>query len=74
MADPENRNFWLQFARYSQLALVLPATTVVGLVIGWALAKWLHHDWLEILGLLLGIAAGFVELVRTAMLSSEDPH
>ena len=72
MADRDDRNFWLQFARYSQLALVLPATTVVGLVIGWALAKWLHHDWLLIVGLLLGIAAGFVELVRTAISGSKE--
>lgn len=72
MAGEDNRNFWLQFARYSQLALVLPATTVVGLVIGWALSKWLHHDWLLILGLLLGIAAGFVELVKAAISSSRE--
>jgi len=61
----QDKSFWLQVARYSQLAMVLPMCTVVGLVIGWALGKWLHHEWLEIAGLLLGIAAGFVELVRT---------
>jgi F0F1-type ATP synthase assembly protein I len=71
MADRDDRSFWLQVARYSQLALVLPAATVVGLVIGWALAKWLHREWLEIVGLLLGIAAGFVELVRTVTGSEE---
>jgi F0F1-type ATP synthase assembly protein I len=65
MSSSEERNLWIQIARYSQLALVLPATTVVGLGIGWALARWLHHDWLRVAGLLLGIAAGFVELVRT---------
>jgi F0F1-type ATP synthase assembly protein I len=59
-------------ARYSQLALVLPACTVVGLVIGWALSRWLHHFWLEIAGLLLGIAAGFVELVRTVTSSTDQ--
>jgi F0F1-type ATP synthase assembly protein I len=63
----EDKNLWLQIARYSQLAMVLPTCTVVGLVAGWALGKWLHHEWLEIAGLLLGIAAGFVELVRTVM-------
>jgi F0F1-type ATP synthase assembly protein I len=67
----ENKSFWVQMARYSQLALALPAATVVGLIIGWCLAKWLHHDWLEIAGLLLGIAAGFVELVRTVSGSTE---
>ena len=65
MPDREDRNFWLLLARYSQLAFVLPACTVVGLIIGWALGKWLHRDWLLIVGLLFGIAAGFVELVRT---------
>ena len=63
---------WLQIARYSQLALVLPATTVVGLGIGWLLVKWLHRDWLLIVGLLLGIVAGFVELVRTVSSSTRE--
>jgi F0F1-type ATP synthase assembly protein I len=71
MSDREDRNLWLQIARYSQLALVLPACTVVGLVIGWALGKWLHRDWLLIVGLLFGIAAGFVELVRTVTSSEK---
>ena len=63
----DDRSFWLQVARYSQLALVLPMCTVVGLAIGWALGRWLHREWLEIPGLLLGIAAGFIELVRAVM-------
>jgi F0F1-type ATP synthase assembly protein I len=71
MADPQERKLWLQLARYSQLALVLPACTVVGLLIGWGLEKWLHRDWLLIVGLLLGIAAGFVELVRTVTSSEK---
>jgi F0F1-type ATP synthase assembly protein I len=70
MAD--DKKFWLQAARYSQLAMVLPACTVVGLVAGWAAARWLHREWLEIVGLLLGIAAGFVELVRTVTRDQES--
>jgi ATP synthase protein I len=54
-------------ARYSQLALVLPATTFVGWLIGAALDKWLHTTWLYLLGLILGIVAGFVELIRTVV-------
>jgi F0F1-type ATP synthase assembly protein I len=72
MTDPKSKNLWIQMARYSQLALVLPAATVVGLVIGWVLSKWLHRPWLEIVGLLFGIAAGFVELVRTATSSTDE--
>jgi len=35
------------------------------------LDHWLHTTWLYLVGLILGIAAGFVELVRT-FLSSES--
>jgi F0F1-type ATP synthase assembly protein I len=73
-SDPNPRdkdNFWVQFARYSQLAFVLPAATAMGWLIGVGLDKWLHTTWLYLLGLLLGIAAGFIELVRTAMSDSK---
>jgi F0F1-type ATP synthase assembly protein I len=59
------RNFVVTIARYSQLAFVLPGCTVVGWLIGLALDRWLHTNWLYLVGLLVGIAAGFVELVRT---------
>jgi F0F1-type ATP synthase assembly protein I len=66
----EKRNTWIQVARYSQLAFVFPAATVVGWLLGAALDRWLHTTWLYMAGLILGIIAGFVELIRTA-LSSE---
>jgi ATP synthase protein I len=64
-------NFWLQVGRYSQLAFVLPTALVVGWLIGAALDKWLHTTWLYLAGLLLGIAAGFVELIRTVLRDTE---
>ena len=63
----QKKNFWLQFARYSQIAFALPAAVVVGWLVGAALDRWLHTSWLYLAGILLGIAAGFVELIRTAM-------
>jgi len=66
----DKRNFLVTVARYSQLAFVLPACTVVGWLIGLALDRWLHTHWIYLAGLLVGIAAGFVELVRT-VISSE---
>jgi F0F1-type ATP synthase assembly protein I len=59
-------------ARYSQLALVLPAATMVGWLIGVALDKWLHTTWLYLVGLILGIVAGFVELIRTVTSNSGE--
>jgi F0F1-type ATP synthase assembly protein I len=70
---PENRNPdqkknpWLQVGRYSQLALMLPAGTVAGWLIGSALDRWLHTSWISIVGLFLGIAAGMIELIRTVL-------
>ena len=51
-------------AEYSQLAFIFPAATVVGWLIGVALDHWLHTSWLYLVGLILGIIAGFVELIR----------
>jgi F0F1-type ATP synthase assembly protein I len=68
--DPEQkRNFWVLIARYSQLAFALPAATVAGWLIGAALDHWLHTKWLYLVGLILGIAAGFIELIRTVVSS-----
>jgi ATP synthase protein I len=63
----QKENFWVQAARYSQLAFVFPAALVVGWLVGAALDRWLHTTWLYLAGILLGIAAGFIELIRTAM-------
>lgn len=65
--DPQKKNTWVQMANYAQLAIIFPAATVIGWLIGAALDRWLHTTWLYIVGLLLGIGAGFVELIRTAM-------
>jgi len=58
-------------ARYSALALALPASTFVGWIIGTLLDKWLHTTWLYLVGLIVGSVAGFVELIR-AVTSSES--
>jgi F0F1-type ATP synthase assembly protein I len=66
--DPgPKENFWVQAARYSQLAFVFPAALVVGWLVGAGLDRWLHTTWLYLAGILLGIAAGFFELIRTVL-------
>jgi len=67
----KERSTWIQMAKYSQLAFVFPAATVAGWLLGVALDRWLHTTWLYIAGLIVGIIAGFVELIRAA-LSSES--
>ena len=64
--DSADKTNWVQISNYAQLAFIFPVATVVGWLIGLALDKWLHTTWLYLVGLLLGILAGFLELIRTA--------
>lgn len=69
--EPQNKkNLWVQLGKYSQIAFIFPAATVAGWLIGVALDHWLHTTWLYIIGLILGIVAGFVELIR--LVNSSD--
>ncbi len=63
--DASGKTNWAQVGNYAQLAFVFPAATVIGWLIGVGLDKWMHTTWLYIVGLILGIIAGFVELIRT---------
>ncbi len=71
-SKPPKRNLWVQMARYSELAFVMPAATVVGWLLGELLDRWLHTTWLYLAGLILGIAAGFVQLIRTVSSDNKE--
>lgn len=49
-----------------QLVLALP----IGCFVGWLIGAWLdrrfHQQWIEIAGILLGAAGGFIQLFRAA--------
>lgn len=62
--DPQTDSNKGQMATYAQIGLVFPASTFLGWLLGTALDHWLHTTWLYIVGLLVGILAGFVELIR----------
>lgn len=55
-----------------QLALMLPIATVIGWLIGAGLDKWLHQHWIYIPGLILGAAAGFVQIFRVVLAQMND--
>jgi F0F1-type ATP synthase assembly protein I len=61
-----------RFAEYSGLALLLPASTLVGYAMGYGLDKWLGTGWLKILFLILGSVAGFYQLIRQILRDSGD--
>jgi F0F1-type ATP synthase assembly protein I len=68
--NSSERSLWLQLARYSELAFIFPAATVAGWLVGLGLDRWLHTTWLYLVGLILGIIAGFVQLIR--LVTSSD--
>jgi ATP synthase protein I len=55
-----------------QLGLLLPAAVVVGWAIGLALDHWLHQQWINILGVVLGAVAGFVQIFRVVLSQSKE--
>lgn len=49
-----------------QLAIALP----LGCLLGWLVGSWLdrryHQEWIGIVGILLGAAGGFIQIITTA--------
>jgi len=64
--DPHRKqNAAVVWARYSQLAFILPAAVVVGLLLGKLFDYWFHTHWLFLVGIIIGAIAGFVDIIRT---------
>ena len=57
---------------YTSLAFLLPATTFVGYAIGYLLDKAFGTHWLYLPFLILGIVAGFVQLIRHLMRDTRE--
>jgi hypothetical protein len=63
--DPRPRGsglIWL--GKYLSLALTLPASVFAGYVLGAFADHFLHQSWLIALGILLGMAAGLIQIIR----------
>ncbi|MGB7761235.1 MAG: AtpZ/AtpI family protein [Bryobacteraceae bacterium] len=66
------KSFAEQAAEYSTLAFTLPVATAVGWFLGHLLDKAFGTGYLNIAGLILGIAAGFVQFIRQVMRDTHD--
>ena len=51
------------WARYSEIAFIIPAAVVVGLLIGKLLDYWLKTHWLFLGGIIVGAVVGFVQMI-----------
>jgi ATP synthase protein I len=73
-SDPNksNKNKWVEIESYIQLGVLLPAATFVGWLFGHLLDLHFHTRWIYLVGLALGIAAGFVQLFRVVLKAGND--
>ena len=66
MAPPGEKGIWKALGELSSVGLTLVLATVIGLSAGYYADRWLGtRPWLMLLGLAMGIAAGFVNLFRS---------
>lgn len=65
--DDKQESAPVVWARYSQIAFILPAAVVVGLLLGKLFDHWFHTKWLFLVGIVVGAIAGFVDLIRTVV-------
>lgn len=66
MAPPGDQGTWKALGELSSIGFALVIATVIGLVGGYYADRWLGTSpWLLLLGLVLGIVAGFVNLFRS---------
>jgi F0F1-type ATP synthase assembly protein I len=59
---PDKSLFWL--GKHLSLALTLPASVAAGYILGSLADHWLHLSFLPALGILLGMAAGIIQILR----------
>jgi F0F1-type ATP synthase assembly protein I len=69
---PKKTGLLVELARYSEIAFIFPAATVAGWLVGLGMDHWLHTRWLYLVGLILGIVAGFVQLIRLVSSSQSE--
>lgn len=66
MAPPGEKGTWKALAELSTIGLTMVLSTVIGLTGGYFADRWLGtKPWLMLIGLGLGVAAGFVNLFRS---------
>jgi ATP synthase protein I len=73
MARSQDSGAWKGLAELSSIGMTMVLATVIGLAAGYFADRWLGtKPWLTLIGLGLGIAAGFVNLFRSAKAAERE--
>jgi F0F1-type ATP synthase assembly protein I len=60
-------NSLVQAEKLMQIAFVLPCAMVLGWGAGWCIDHFFHLHWATVAGLIFGLIAGMVSVIRMAM-------
>ena len=69
-AEKRERKSWRQVATYGELGFLLPAATFIGWALGAGFDRWRGTKWATLTGVIVGIVAGFVQMIRVALRAS----
>ena len=61
----------VQAEKLMQIALLLPCAGLVGWGLGWLVDRGLHTTWVWMAGLIFGLVAGMVSVIRMALSAGE---
>jgi F0F1-type ATP synthase assembly protein I len=68
---PQSRG-WRAAAMLSTVGLTLALSVGLGVGLGILLDRWLKTNWLVIVGTLLGVLAGFKQLIQTVIRANAE--
>jgi len=68
----EKKPWPVMVGEYTSLAFMLPAAALIGYFLGYLLDKEFETTWLYLAGLIVGITAGLVQLIRQLMRDTRD--
>jgi F0F1-type ATP synthase assembly protein I len=69
---PDKKNPLVAVIRYSEIGFILPAAVLLGYLLGTAIDHWLHAKWAVIAGVIFGVIAGFISMIRMALRSENE--
>ena len=70
-SEDDQKSATYTFARYSQIAFIVPGGIVAGFILGGLIDKGMHTHWVYIAGVIFGAIVGFIQLVRMLTSASD---
>ncbi len=72
MAEDKKQNPLYAGWKYAHVGLVIPAAVMAGWVFGSLLDRYFGTKWIQLVGLGLGVVAGFYDLIRTTIQMNKE--